>query len=215
MGHIPHVYVPLPWAEAELPLTAEADHHLHKVLRMGDGEEVTYTDGHGTMGSGVLRSMSVGRGSERQQPEPSLNLAVAVAPPRDKDRVRFLVEKLAELEVRRLLWLRTRFGVHRLPDRSKALLWIQSALEQSRGAWLMDLGQGWFEPAELSGPVWFADVGANLVTSPKLAALTLAIGPEGGWDAGEIPESATRFGLGRTVLRVESAAIVAAARLLS
>lgn len=182
---------------------------------MGDGETVTYTDGGGTRGSGVLRLTAIERGSERQDPEPTPNLAVAIPPPHDKDRVRFLVEKLAELEVRRLLWLRTRFGVHRLPDRSKAQQWIQGALEQSRGTWLMDLGDRWFEPADLEPPVWFADVGADLKVSPRPTALTVAIGPEGGWDTGEIPEGAPRFGLGRTVLRVETAAIVAAARLVS
>jgi 16S rRNA U1498 N3-methylase RsmE len=43
---------------------------------------------------------------------------------------------------------------------------------------------------------------------------TVVIGPEGGWAPGEIPESVTRLDLGTTILRVETAALVAAARLL-
>jgi 16S rRNA U1498 N3-methylase RsmE len=42
----------------------------------------------------------------------------------------------------------------------------------------------------------------------------VVIGPEGGWASGEVPEDAIRWDLGDTVLRVETAALVAAARLL-
>jgi RsmE family RNA methyltransferase len=41
----------------------------------------------------------------------------------------------------------------------------------------------------------------------------VVIGPEGGWSADEIPEEAVRYDLGETVLRVETAALVAAARM--
>jgi RsmE family RNA methyltransferase len=46
------------------------------------------------------------------------------------------------------------------------------------------------------------------------SARTVVIGPEGGWSAGEIPEEAVRYDLGATVLRVETAALVAAARMV-
>jgi RsmE family RNA methyltransferase len=125
-----------------------------------------------------------------------------------------MVEKLAELEVRRLLWLRTRLGSQHFPDSAKTKAWAQAGLEQSDGAWLMNVADHWTEPHELASPLWFADVGADPPISVP-DALTVAVGPEGGWASGEIAETATRFGLGRTVLRVETAAIVAAARILS
>jgi 16S rRNA U1498 N3-methylase RsmE len=42
----------------------------------------------------------------------------------------------------------------------------------------------------------------------------VVIGPEGGWASGEVPDDVALWGLGDTVLRVETAALVAAARLL-
>lgn len=215
MGHVPHLFIPAPWTSNTLHIPSSTDHHLRKVLRMADGQSVTYTDGQGCTGSGRLIASSVERGPESSLllPRPELNLAVP--PPHDKDRMRFLVEKLTELEVRRLCWLRTRFGTRRLPDVSKSRAWAQGALEQSRGAWLMQIEEGWIEPAELDADTLFADVGAAPIAFPVQDAMTVAIGPEGGWDNGEIPQGARRFGMGRTVLRVETAAVVAAALLLA
>jgi 16S rRNA U1498 N3-methylase RsmE len=45
-------------------------------------------------------------------------------------------------------------------------------------------------------------------------ARTVVIGPEAGWASGEIPDDALLWDLGETVLRLETAALVAAARLL-
>jgi 16S rRNA U1498 N3-methylase RsmE len=42
----------------------------------------------------------------------------------------------------------------------------------------------------------------------------VVIGPEGGWAEGEVPDDAQRWDLGDTVLRLETAALVAAARLI-
>jgi 16S rRNA U1498 N3-methylase RsmE len=43
----------------------------------------------------------------------------------------------------------------------------------------------------------------------------LAIGPEGGFEEGEIPDAARLWDLGPNVLRVETAALVAAARMMA
>mgnify|MGYP002076409617 CR=1 FL=1 len=43
-----------------------------------------------------------------------------------------------------------------------------------------------------------------------VGTLTVAVGPEGGWAPGEVPDGLPTVGLGRTVLRVETAAVVAA-----
>jgi len=215
VGHVPHLFLPAPWTEVSLPLSSSTDHHLRRVLRLPDGHAVTYTDGRGNRGSGLLNSSTVERGSESSVPAPRRDLTIAVAPPHDKDRARFLVEKLSELEVRRLRWLRTKFGTHRLPDSIKANAWAQAALEQSQGSWLMNVEDGWAQTTDMGSDDWFADVSAATPAPPFPPALTVAIGPEGGWDTDEIPDGAVRFGLGRTVLRVETAGLVAAVRFLS
>ena len=44
-------------------------------------------------------------------------------------------------------------------------------------------------------------------------ARTVVIGPEAGWAEGEIPDDVATWSLGASVLRVETAAVVAAARI--
>lgn len=54
MRHVPHLYLPGPWEEAEISLTDDHTRHLRKVLRLGDGAALSYTEGAGVMGEGVL-----------------------------------------------------------------------------------------------------------------------------------------------------------------
>lgn len=194
-----------------MALPAEVAHHLLRVLRHDGTEAVTYTDGLGTVGSGTLSGPMIERGAESAVSPPPVRLTLAVAPPADRDRLRFLVEKAAELEVCRLVWLRTRFGNSRLPGFEKLNAWAQSGLEQSRGAWLMEVSPEMVDLTDLpTSDLMVADVSGQ----PFLAAaqsLTVAVGPEGGWAEGEWPDAHARVGLGRTILRTETAAIVVAA----
>lgn len=211
MGHTPHLFLQQPWAPSAVPVPATAAHHLTRVLRLDPGATVTYTDGVGNRGQGRLLEGTVIRGEEHSVSPPPVAITVAVAPPHDKDRLRFMIEKLAELEVRRVVFLKTRFGAGRLPDLFKSTAWVVGALEQSRGNWLMEVAPGWTEVEELEAPtLLFAVQDGPEYHGQAPATVTVAIGPEGGWGPGEISAGAARLGLGRTVLRVETAAIVAA-----
>lgn len=217
MGHRPHLYLPPPWNGPNVQLNNSQRHHLRLVLRLAEGELVTYTDGLGMTGSGQVSGDLVLRGDEQSHKPPRLRLTLAVAPPRDKDRTRFLVEKAAELEVTRLVWLETRFGQGHPPPPTKARAWAVAGLEQSRGAYLLEVEETMLRPDELAawgGEVWFADETGGAIPSPAPDAVTVVIGPEGGWSPEELPDGAARFGLGRTILRVETAALAAAVLLL-
>ena len=219
MAHVPHVYLPAPWPDGTIPLLDRTRHHLRGVLRARPGDEVTYTDGFGSVGVGALASDGVVRGDERSVPAPSRGLAVAVAPPRRTERARVVVEKLGELGVDRLVWLDTAHG-GRPPRHDKVVAWTVAALEQSRGAHLLDVAE---QPIRLhdlragSGqPLWVAEAGHNLLPSvADKGEVIVAIGPEAGFAEEEIPADALRFGLGGRILRVETAAIVAAVVALS
>jgi len=216
VGHTPHLFLQQPWAPTAVPIPAPAAHHLTRVLRLDPGATVTYTDGAGHRGQGRLLDGTVIRGEEHSVSPPPVAVTVAVAPPHDKDRLRFMIEKLAELEVRRVVFLKTRFGAGRLPDLFKSTAWVVGALEQSRGNWLMEVAPGWTEVEDLDAPtLLFAEHDGPEYHGQAPAAVTVAIGPEGGWGPGEIPDGAARLGLGRTVLRVETAAILAAGLLRS
>ena len=210
MGHVPHLLVPGPWAGEHLDLTAEQKHHLENVLRIGDGEPATYTDGAGSFGQGRYARGGLARDRESRVPAPS-DLIMVVAPPDNRHRARFMVEKLSELGVAELRFLDTRHRQGRLPHSGKVLSWAVSGLEQSRGAWLMKTSDRLATFADLSTPFVVCDQGGTRVTP---LARTVVIGPEGGWGSDEVPGDAMRWDLGDTVLRVETAALVAAARIL-
>ena len=214
MGHVPHLYLPGSWSDDRIPIDAGHQAHLERVLRRQNGDAVSYTDGAGTSGVGTLEDASVIRGDENLLERPAPRLTVAVAVPASKDRARFLVEKLGELGVDRIAWLETRHGKERPPRVTRATSWLISALEQSRGAWLTDITAEAVLLDELQGHVWFADAQGMAPGRPP-SALTLVVGPEGGWAPGEIPDTATVVSLSDRVLRVETAAIVGAAKILS
>jgi 16S rRNA U1498 N3-methylase RsmE len=135
---------------------------------------------------------------------------VAVAAPENKDRQRFLVEKLAEVGVEQLLWLETRHGKNRITSPAKVFSWVLAATEQSRGAWLMEVSADVVSMGDLA-PGWVACHPGGDTAVP--ATNTVVIGPEGGFGEDELPADARLWDLGPTVLRVETAALVAVAKL--
>ncbi|HLF42702.1 MAG TPA: 16S rRNA (uracil(1498)-N(3))-methyltransferase [Acidimicrobiia bacterium] len=207
-GHFPHLLIETAWDDETLMPTSDQIHHLERVLKVAPGEAVSYTDGRGTVGTGFYENSRISRDHEGTVPRPS-PLTLAVAPPASRDRSRFLVEKLSEMGIARLLWLSTRRGEGRIPHIVKTMSWAVSALEQSRGGWLMEIGTelvGW---DDLDRPLVVAMPGGG---NEVFEVRTVAVGPEGGLDPAEIPADAASIDLGTTILRVETAAVVAASR---
>lgn len=209
MKHVPHVVVAVPWEGPEIELSIVQWRHVTKVLRMKRGDVITYTDGLGTIGSGRLGGQAVERGEERTVQRPS-TLTMAVAAPANKDRQRYLVEKLAELGIQRLVWLETLHGKDRVAHPSKVFSWVLAAVEQSRGAWLMETSGDTHSLADLEGELVICHPGGDPEPGDPDVVV---IGPEGGFAENELPEGLRRWNLGPTVLRVETAALVAAARI--
>lgn len=210
MRHVPHVCVVPPWNDDELAPSEAAARHLTTVLRLEGGAPVSYTDGNGTRGEGVWTGTLIVRGPERTDTRPP-SLSIAVAPPRPRERQRFLVEKLAELGVSELVWLASEHGSGRAPHAEKATAWATVALEQSRGAFLMAV-RGPSTWDTLDRPLAVASPAGEPGIPVDMA--TVAIGPEGGFTDSEIPNDAVSFALGERILRVETAAIAAATLVL-
>lgn len=214
MRHQPHLLIPAPWTSDALPVEGDVSHHLDRVLRYPQGATVSYTDGAGTMGEGKWSGSSVERGRERVVPAPLPKVTIAVAPPKARDRQRFLVEKLQELGVNSLMWLRTERTEGRPPADGKAEAWSIAALEQSRGAYLMQIANGRIEGVT---EALLADVEGHPLRelAPFGAAVTVVIGPEGGFTESESSAHAVRVSVGRTTLRTETAAVAFAAAVYS
>ncbi|MDH3425311.1 MAG: 16S rRNA (uracil(1498)-N(3))-methyltransferase, partial [Acidimicrobiia bacterium] len=105
-------------------------------------------------------------------------------------------------------WIETERGEGRPPSQDKATSWAVSALQQSRGSWLMEVS-GPTKPSMLDSPVWAATPGGG--TLPDAAdAVTLMIGPEGGLTPDELEVAEAQVSLGKLTLRTETAALVLA-----
>ncbi len=208
MGHRPHLFLGETWADNQIPVSSDQVRHLEKVLRKRGPTSVTYTDGSGTMGEGIYAGGQVTRGEERSVDRLS-QVVVAVAPPKGKDRQRFLVEKLQELGAKRLIWLNATFGEGTPPRAERSRAWAAEALQQSRGSWLIGVEDSLSDWSTLPGPLVVCDPSGS---KRPIEAKTVVIGPEGGWAPGEIPDGAETWSLGPNVLRVETAAVVAVSR---
>ncbi len=214
--HIPHLYLPGPWDGVRLQLDVKTRDHLEKVLRLDGATSVTYTDGVGAVGEGRYQAGLVERGEEEVCAGRSQAVSIAVAPPKNRHRGRFIVEKLAEVGVARLIWLQTRFTEGRAPRVAKARAWARASLEQSRGAWLMEIEESvTLAAVDGYGTVLVADrSGSRINSMDGVLNPVLCVGPEGGFARGEVPADATTIRLSESVLRTETAAVAGAVLLL-
>jgi len=217
-------------AGAVPPLSSEEAHHLVRVRRVRDGEEVEILNGLGAVGlatAATTRKNAVGLHLESvcMAPEASPRLRLLVALPKGKT-FPLLLHRAVELGVREIVPLLTA-NVEATEERAqgKSQRWqavLIEALKQSGNPWLPGLAEpmplpealGAFAPAKrICGalqpdalPLWnvlqegFTDTGWAEVY----------IGPEGDFTPSEyglLRESGCRFvSLGPLVLKVETAA---------
>lgn len=209
-----------------LALPEEAAHHLVRVLRLADGAEVEAFDAAGRRGTGRL-VLEAGANptveiAEVAEAAPFPSLTVATAIPKG-DRADYLVEKLAEVGVARWVPLEAERSVVVPKGTSKTTRWERIAVEaarQSHAPAVMAIAEV-AKPADVVvAGAWIASTGPGASdASDAPAPAVVMVGPEGGWTAAEeralMEAGAVRVTLGPTVLRVETAAIVAAAMALA
>ena len=215
-------------AVGETDLGEDAAHHA-QVRRLSVGDSVAVTDGRGHVGVGQVDSLGkrsliviVDRVRAVLAP-PAVHLFLPVA---DRDRMLWLAEKATELQIASwnpVMYRRSRSVTPRgegdIFDR-KARARMVSALEQSGGAWLPAMSpviDVEAMPSVAPGSRYLLERGcAPLGIAKSLAApVSLAIGPEGGFDAEEVwlldQSGWTGASLGNVTLRFETAAIAAVA----
>ncbi|MBI4935737.1 MAG: 16S rRNA (uracil(1498)-N(3))-methyltransferase [Actinobacteria bacterium] len=191
-------------------------HHLFRVLRLRDGEAVTVSDGQGGWRRTHVTGAALQPVGEIEHDDREPRGSVAAAIPKG-DRCEWMVQKLTEVGVGEIVLLHCDRSVVRWTgDRAqKQLVRVQrvarEASMQSRRVWL----------PRIVGPVPFAEVAARAgvaLAEPdgdeRVAAECVVIGPEGGFSAEELSLGLPRVRLAHTVLRVETAAVVAAVRYL-
>jgi 16S rRNA (uracil1498-N3)-methyltransferase len=227
-AHVPRL------TPGDLPLDPAQARHLRDVLRLDAGAAVEVFDDAGAVAAGTLvfddrdvrvRVQAVTAGAA------GFEWTIAAAVPKG-ERADWMVEKLSELGTAEFLPLAAARSVVLPEGRNKRERWARIATEaakQSRRAGVMRIGEltrvgdalaavagspgraGWyFSTAPDARPA--AEAAAAL---PPGAPVCAFVGPEGGWSDDELSRFAaaglTPVRLTHTVLRVETAAIAAAA----
>jgi 16S rRNA (uracil1498-N3)-methyltransferase len=144
---------------------------------------------------------------------PSSNpITIAAAIPKG-DRLDWMVQKVTELGVDRLVLLHAERSVVRWkPDRVEHQLGrlqriADEALRQSRRVVRLAIDAP--HPAvDVLGDYVVAEPGGRSLDANDMS---VAVGPEGGWSDAELEASLGRIDLGRTILRTETAAIAVSA----
>ncbi len=201
-------------------ITEADDHHLRRVLRLADGQSVTLSDGDG--GWCAARWSTAGGvqvdGPVVVEPPAAAELTVGCAIPKG-DRVELVVGKLTEIGIDRVVLFETarsvvRWGAERQVKQLDRLRRIaREAAAQSRRVRLPRVEVLTFRDAVALDGAVIAEPGAAGCIDDSVN--TVLIGPEGGFDQVELAAAGRTIGLGETVLRVETAAIVAAACLIA
>ncbi len=207
----------------------EESRHCLKVLRMRDGEEITFTDGLGNLYEGVINEADPSAMSAtitsviHDYGKRGYRLHIAISPLKNDDRLEWFIEKAVETgidEITPLLCARTEKNRIRR-ERLEGL--ILSAMKQSVKCHL----------PKLNSPVGFNDfiagthAGKRIIAScdpaferiPVTSAFSqgddvvMMIGPEGDFTAAEVSE-ALQAGfqpvhIGPSRLRTETAGVVA------
>ncbi|MEY2404701.1 MAG: rRNA (uracil1498-N3)-methyltransferase [Acidimicrobiaceae bacterium] len=199
-----------------LELTDDDHHHLSRVLRLRTGDELTASDGGGRWRRCRFDAPldPIGEIQRDAPPQPEITIAFALV---KGERPEWVVQKLTEVGVDRIIpFTAERSVVHwdadkALRNHTRLLVVAREAAMQSRRAWLPTVEPiATFDDVARRPGAALAERGGG---PPTLAHPVVLIGPEGGWSERERGAGLAALGLGPTVLRAETAAIVAGAAL--
>lgn len=219
-------------SKTEIHIEGEEFNHLVHVMRKKAGDDIRVVDGCGHAYDGILTALkkriAVARISSRferlNEPDVSLDLAAGIL--KNPAKFDFLVEKVTELGVRRIIPLTTERTIprHAKPERWRRL--ALAAMKQCGRSVLPHVDQ-LRSLADILGTVGRYDSGfmcheavevgktfGPLVREAGKKSVLILIGPEGGFSPEEVSASlkagCSLASLGRRRLRTETAAIVAA-----
>jgi 16S rRNA (uracil1498-N3)-methyltransferase len=195
-------------------LRREDEQHLRKVLRAREGEEVVVTDGQGSWALYEVLSFGLRRVSDVTLDPPTPETSLYLTPLKG-DRAEWAVAKATEVGVSRVVPLIAERMVVKFKGEAREKIlarWRRLAAEasnQCRRTYDVVIGDP-IRVKDVHSLVAVADLGA---TGNWAGLRSVAIGPEGGWAKDEWDVGRRRVGLGPTVLRAETASVVAASLL--
>ena len=221
--------------EGDVEVSGADHHYLFRVRRLTGGAEVALFDGGGRQAlaevvaiDGETARLRVGQVSEPNA-APGCSIAIGLALIKG-DRMEWCIQKLVELGISRIVPIQTARSVIRLSGGradNRVQRWTTVARDAARQsgratvpaiAAVCSLADALAElaPANLKALLWEQERTLSLwelVTGQRCDSAALLVGPEGGWEPGEVDDALaagfTPVGMGPRVLRSETAAIAA------
>lgn len=197
-----------------------------RVLRMAIGDKFELTDGKGTLSQAELTSTEVKGASFRlistsNVPKRPWSIHLAIAPTKNIDRMEWMVEKLVEIGIEKISFVRCAKSERPTVPMERLNKLVVSAMKQSRQAWLPEvcdiIGFKDFLSTAVENQRFIAHVDErnpdqlNNVFKPGESTVLL-IGPEGDFTIEEVSQAKEvgfrKVSLGPNVLRTETAGLV-------
>lgn len=205
-------------SDLQNPILEEVDlHHLRKVLRVRDGERITLSDGNGQWCSAYFTKSGILRDGEIFLVAHAARSRIAVVPLKG-DRTELVIQKATEIGITEIAIVEptarsvVRWDERKQQSEMQRLLRIaREASMQSRRVFL----------PHVIGPKPIQELARDgfAVAEPgatgNFSGLSVMIGPEGGFTDEELGLFNDSVDLGPTILRAETAAIVASALVMA
>ena len=203
----PTIYIPNCDLDSDyITLDDSKLHHLKNVLRMKNEDNVNISNGNGKLLIGKLSKNDVKVSSKKDYVR-NHETKIFVPPLREKNRFRFMIEKLVELNVSKLVIGKTENSQNTRIEADRISNWAISAVEQS--------GSPFFPDIEVTDEIDFSifricfDISGEPINKDTDKVDTFAIGPEGGWSPKELANFEIKYKITDFNLRSETAAVSA------
>ncbi len=203
----PTIYIPNCDLDSDyITLDDSKLHHLKNVLRMKNEDNVNISNGNGKLLIGKLSKNDVKVSSKKDYVR-NHETKIFVPALREKNRFRFMIEKLVELNVSKLVIGKTENSQNTRLEADRISNWAISAVEQS--------GSPFFPDIEVTEEIDFSifrtcfDISGEPINKDTDKVDTFAIGPEGGWSPKELANFEIKYKITDFNLRSETAAVCA------
>ena len=221
----------VPDVESSLSLPDEEAKHCVRVLRLAVGDAIEIVDGKGGLFDCRISNIDSKRcnveiiDKKIIAPHWGCRITLAIAPTKNIDRIEWLVEKVTEMGIDRIVPLLCRYSERKVLKTDRLNKILISAMKQSLKATLPHLDEltpiGDFLNSSLSGQKFIAYCGEEFDKRSfaqeyeKGSDVVIMIGPEGDFSKEEV-DSAVKTGflpvtLGKSRLRTETAGLFACA----
>ncbi len=202
----PTVYTPdVDIGNNKVNLSASKLHHIKNVLRLRENSDINISNGKGHIMYGTLKEDFVLINNVKEFQKPNL-IKIFIPFLREKNRFRYLIEKLVELNVAEIHIGETH-NTQKINIKSEKIeSWVVSAIEQSGSPFYPKIIYSKYIDFDLFDTCF--DISGEQITNNKNIT-NFAIGPEGGWSKEELKNFKFKFMLTDFNLRSETAAITA------